>query len=338
MQGLGAVLEQNNHAVAYASRALTSSEKNYSVIQRECLAVVFALKQFRHYLLGRHFQLHTDHAPLQWLSAQKMEGMLCRWALALQEYDYEVVYRKGAANINADALSRCSINTVTTVTQRNSFMELKHAQQDDPIVSILRKVKLNSSQLPCGRNWKTQPFQRYKQLWTQLEIREDVLCRAYTPNPLKDAVTVPVLPLKLHREALVQCHDIPLAGHQGKEKTLERLRKEAYWVGMAQDVERYCRECTICQKSKLAMPTQAPLRNIPIGRPWQMLAVDILEVPVSRNNNRYLLVIQDYFTKWVEAIPLPDQTAVRITTELKKLIFYILIKVETLKVQYWLKH
>ena len=57
---------------------------------------------------------------------------------------------------------------------------------------------MNSSQLPCGRNWKTQPFQRYKQLWAQLEIREDVLCRAYTPNPLQDAVTVPVLPLKLN--------------------------------------------------------------------------------------------------------------------------------------------
>ena len=51
-----------------------------SVIQRECLAVIYALKQFRHYLLGRTFHLVTDHAPLQWLSAQKMEGMLCRWA------------------------------------------------------------------------------------------------------------------------------------------------------------------------------------------------------------------------------------------------------------------
>ena len=78
--GLGAVLEQKGHPIAYASRSLTSSECNYSVIQRECLAIVFALKQFRHYLLGRPFQLCTDHAPLQWLSAQKMEGMLCRWS------------------------------------------------------------------------------------------------------------------------------------------------------------------------------------------------------------------------------------------------------------------
>jgi len=68
--------------------------------------VVYVLKQFRHYLLGRHFTILTDHAPLQWLSAQKMEGLLCRWALALQEYDFKIVYRKGTLNANADALSR----------------------------------------------------------------------------------------------------------------------------------------------------------------------------------------------------------------------------------------
>ena len=104
--GLGAVLQQEGHVIAYASRTLSAPERNYSVIQRECLAVVYALKQFRHYLLGRHFTIVTDHAPLQWLSAQKMEGLLCRWALALQEYDFKIVYWKGTLNTNADALSR----------------------------------------------------------------------------------------------------------------------------------------------------------------------------------------------------------------------------------------
>ena len=104
--GLGAILEQGDKVVAYASRTLTQAEQNYSVIQRECLAIVFALKQFRHYLLGRYFTLLTDHAPLQWLAGQKMEGLLARWALATQEYDFTISYRKGTANSNADALSR----------------------------------------------------------------------------------------------------------------------------------------------------------------------------------------------------------------------------------------
>ena len=104
--GLGVVLEQGGYVIAYASRSLTAPERQYSAIQRECLAVVYALKQFRHYLLGRRFQLVTDHAPLQWLSAQKMEGMLCRWALAMQEYNFQIVYRKWVLNGNADVLSR----------------------------------------------------------------------------------------------------------------------------------------------------------------------------------------------------------------------------------------
>ena len=88
---------------------------------------------------------------------------------------------------------------------------------------------------------------------------------------------------------------------------------------MARDVETHCRECEECQKSKLPIPTRAPLVNVPIGRPWQMVATDILEVPLSNRNNRYLLVVQDYFTKWPEAIPIPDQTAARITKEMVKL-------------------
>ena len=98
--GLGAVLEQGGHVIAYASRILTKAEANYSVIQRECLAVVYGIRQFRHYLLGRRFQLWTDHKPLQWLSEQRMEGILCRWALALQEYTTSLLnIEKGAIMI-----------------------------------------------------------------------------------------------------------------------------------------------------------------------------------------------------------------------------------------------
>ena len=102
---VGAVLEQHGKVIAYASRSLMKVKRQYSAIQKECLDIVFAIKQIRHYLLGRHFTLFTDHAPLQWLSAQRIEGLLCRWALCLQEYDFSIVYRKGTQNQNADALS-----------------------------------------------------------------------------------------------------------------------------------------------------------------------------------------------------------------------------------------
>ena len=66
---------------------------------------------------------------------------------------------------------------------------------------------------------------------------------------------------------------------------------------MATDIHQYCTQCTICQQSKLSPPQKAPLQTVPIGRPWQMVAVDVLEVPISTSQNRYLLVFQDYFTK-----------------------------------------
>ena len=82
---------------------------------------------------------------------------------------------------------------------------------------------------------------------------------------------------------------------------------------MCSDVTKYCMELTICQQVKLPTPTKAPLMSLPIGRLWEMLAVDVLEVPLSRKGNHYLLVVQDCFTKWAETFPMPDQTPKRIT-------------------------
>ena len=151
--GLGAVLEQDGHVVD-TSRSLTTPEQQYSVIQRECLAVIYALKQFRHYLLGRYFEIATDHAPLQWLSAQKMEGMLCRWALAIQEYDFSIMYRKGSLNNNADALSRLNHSpcAITLTTPQFSASELRSAQLADACTSKVLQHVLTLSSLHKAQN------------------------------------------------------------------------------------------------------------------------------------------------------------------------------------------
>ena len=127
--GTGEVLEQDGHHVAYVSRALKKAEKNYSLVSFSKSACLhgnsLCHETVRHYLLGRPFTILTDHAPLQWLSGQKMEGLLCRWALALQEYVFIIRYRKGSQNSNADALSRCHLQTekwaavVASGTDRN---------------------------------------------------------------------------------------------------------------------------------------------------------------------------------------------------------------------------
>lgn len=107
---LGAVLSQNGHPICYASRTLNGAEQNYSTIEKELLAIVWSTKYFRPYLFGRRFIIETDHRPLTWLfSIKEPNSKLVRWRLRLQEFDYEITYKKGILNGNADALSRTEI-------------------------------------------------------------------------------------------------------------------------------------------------------------------------------------------------------------------------------------
>ena len=125
--GLGAVLSQlgdnsGEHPVAFASRKLLPREKNYSVIEKECLAIVWSLQVFRVYLLGQKFTIETDHQPLSWLDKMKNTNHhLTRWALAVQPYRMELQHRRGSLNKNADGLSRgplTSIGRVAVTTEQ----------------------------------------------------------------------------------------------------------------------------------------------------------------------------------------------------------------------------
>ena len=109
--GLGAVLSQvidgEEHPVIYISRKLTSAERRYAAVEKEALAVKWAVLELRYYLLGRQFTLITDHAPLQWMArAKDTNARVTRWFLALQDFHFTVQHRAGTANANADGLSR----------------------------------------------------------------------------------------------------------------------------------------------------------------------------------------------------------------------------------------
>lgn len=108
---LGAVLSQDGHPIAYSSRTLDKHECNYSAIEKELLAVVWATRYFRPYLFGRRFKIQTDHRPLVWLNSLKEPNMkLQRWKMRLNEYDFEIEYIKGKTNQVADFLSRMDVN------------------------------------------------------------------------------------------------------------------------------------------------------------------------------------------------------------------------------------
>lgn len=116
---IGAVLSQgpigSDKPIAYASRTLNDSEVNYSTTEKELLAIVWATKYFRPYIFGRKFKIITDHKPLQWLmSLKEPNSRLVRWRLKLEEFEYDIMYKQGKSNTNADALSRAIINNNET--------------------------------------------------------------------------------------------------------------------------------------------------------------------------------------------------------------------------------
>jgi hypothetical protein len=110
--GLGAVLSQiqdngKEGVIAYASRSLNQAERNYPITDQECLAVIWAIKHFQHYLGLKPFTIVTDHSALKWLQTSKLpKGRRARWVMELQQYDFKIMHRPGKANSNADALSR----------------------------------------------------------------------------------------------------------------------------------------------------------------------------------------------------------------------------------------
>ena len=110
--GLGSILSQQDdhkreHVIEYASKATNESQANYGATKLECLAVVWAVDHFCHYLLGKRFALITDHQALQWLFKKpEPSGIFARWIMSLQEYQFTIVYKKGTKNSNVNTLSR----------------------------------------------------------------------------------------------------------------------------------------------------------------------------------------------------------------------------------------
>lgn len=150
---IGAVLSQgpigSDKPVSFASRTLNDSEVNYSTIEKELLAIVWATKYFRPYLFGRKFKILTDHKPLQWMmNLKEPNSRLTRWRLKLSEYDFTVMYKKGKCNTNADALSRIEIHNeeissvIANCSEKppsllsNSETETVHTSHENPILEV----------------------------------------------------------------------------------------------------------------------------------------------------------------------------------------------------------
>ena len=152
-----------------------------------------------------------------------------------------------------------------------------------------------------------------KILWRdrkKLFIKDGVLFRKYSVKAGLTPINQVVLPKPLRNMMLESLHDSVLSGHFGVQRTMGRVKLRYYWPGYLNDTEEWCRTCLICQKRKSPQSKNiTPLQNLDVGQgPFEQIALDILKLPVTPRGNQYVLLIEDYFTKWVEAFPL-ERTA-----------------------------
>ena len=229
--GIGGVLSQldkdgREHVVAYGSRLLTKPERNYCVTRKELLAVVTFVTHFRTYLLGHTFTLCTDHGPLTWLySMKEPEGQVARWLEKLQEYNFEIVHRKGLRHINADALSRlpchqCGLNEEVIQEEGSSVAvvqlsglsaeEILNNQREDQDLKTIIEAKMTQTRPPNPKP-KTGKYleqRRLLQLWDHLLLRNGLLYRKYIDRKHPSRVQYQlVVPPKLRSQVLKEIHE-----------------------------------------------------------------------------------------------------------------------------------
>lgn len=315
----GAVLSQiqngEEKVLSYFSTTHAPSELKYSTTRKELLAVIKAVKHFRHYLYGREFTIRTDHASLKWLASFKQpEGQVARWVEFLDTFQYKIEHRSGTKHTNADALSRRPGGCSSVVFGNQwTHSDVEQAQGDDPTLSKVIQLLQEDYAKPKGARLAglTSQVRLYISQWDQLELHEGLLYRKWYNVKTRETSPLLVIPQGWVVEVLRNAHDAPSGGHLGTKKTLGKLQLKFYWVGMHRDVKHYVRSCRICGANKNPVRNpRAPLVNMGAVEPMERVAIDLLgPFPITDRGNRYILVAGDYYSKWKEAYPLPNQEA-----------------------------
>ncbi|MCG8035390.1 MAG: DDE-type integrase/transposase/recombinase [Candidatus Thiodiazotropha taylori] len=345
-KGLGAVLYQKQtdklRVISYASRGLKRSEKNYHSSKLEFLALKWAVtEKFSDYLYGAKFTVVTDNNPLTYaLSKAKLDATGHRWLSALANYDFNIIYKPGSANIDADVLSRYpgsrdlevdvdSVKVVCGSVQKlpfdTSVMSVDILEVTDfpsqPMAQLeqreIRKEQINDRLLG---NWVRLLRDKKQPYWNDMTTREDramfkqfsslKLIRGMLYREVKvdrETKTQLVLPSCFIEQVLLGLHNE--MGHPSRDRTLSLLRERFFWPGMYSDTDAWVSNCDRCVKRKSSTNVRAPLVNISTTYPLELVCLDYLTLEPSKGNISNVLVITDHFTRFAVAIPTKNQTA-----------------------------
>jgi len=305
--GIGGVLHQvtttgHLQPIQYLSRSLSQREQKYSVVEKECLAMVWCITKLRPYLYGREFTLITDHHPLCWLNKQSSKnGRLDRWSLQLQEYTFDIKHTSGSSNCVADCLSRYpqqppdnvvedqlelmhgQMDTIaSTITPPFDSTKIQEQQQKDPIIQRIHE------QLKSGKHGSSYI------------LENDLVCKIIRRTG-HITMNVPFIPNSMVNQLLQAYHDNPTSGHLGINKTWHKIRDRYFWPGMYKKIKEYVLSCAKCRQFKIDR-TKSTGTLQPIEPPTGILDLMGLDfigpVPQSSNGNKYIIVCTDYLSRY----------------------------------------
>ncbi|XP_055716586.1 uncharacterized protein K02A2.6-like isoform X1 [Phlebotomus papatasi] len=301
--GISAILSHKigneERPIMFASRTLTNAEKNYSQLDKEALAIVYAFKKFYKYVFGHKVIVYSDHKPLKDLFNPKgsgpsvASGRVARWNIFLSTFEYEIQFREGKKNANADALSRLpmseegieddaidefvSINTVREMSEPISSKEIRRVLKKE---KILREV-LRETQQGWKVNQKLSPEMKYFFRLRQSLSSEDGL--------LFYGARV-VIPSKLQRKMLEYLHE----GHLGIVQMKALARSYVWWKHIDKDIENWVKECPQCsQKNPSKVKVNVPW--VPTKSPFERVHIDFCDVAGKK-----IILLIDTYSKWIE--------------------------------------
>ncbi|KAK3106463.1 hypothetical protein FSP39_020529 [Pinctada imbricata] len=347
-KGLGAILyqKQGDHkrVISYASRSLSKSERNYPAHKLEFLSLKWAVSEkFKDYLYGNHFVVFTDNNPLTYvLTTAQLDATGHRWVAALAAYDFEIKYRPGYNNADADGMSRhpglkkdeChtisgeSIKAICGAQHTSPYIEclptspdvldihvsklpempyidIRFEQQNDPDVSLWLDFVFHNFK-PHKDQYPSSMFHNIMfQNFDRLTIQKGILYRETTINDRKKLQQV--LPHAIISDVLYYIHNT--LGHQGRDRTLSLIKDRFFWPGMSKDVEDWITNCGRCVRRKTPTNTRVPLVNITSTQPLELVCMDFLSIERCKGGFEYVLVITDHFTRYAVTVPTRNITA-----------------------------
>jgi hypothetical protein len=210
----------------------------------------------------------------------------------------------------------CYVGNVPEIT----FEVIRREQLLDETIRPILELMEAGKERPLWEeiSCKSATLKSYWSQWEMLTVTEGVLAKRWDSEDGKMVRWLIILPKGLRETVLDELHASKAAAHLGREKTLPKVRERYYWVGMNADVRAYLKRCVPCARRKgPPKKRRAPLRQYRVGAPMERIAIDVLgPLTETHEGNIYVLVVGDYFTKWMEAYPIKNQQAETVATKL----------------------